>query len=546
MVPGFDSAIRTRTKDLHPPLPQTLSDQDGLSKFLASLESKPAQPSDKEGDLVDQIEIALDEAARSGNAGDLDGILPIIEQSPGLRSRAGIPLAPIVAYSRLRCGVREGAEELALWMGAHWPCEISEPLIEKAIGLTSEMGLEDVVTVFQELSSKASLNRTRLALLHQITSGLEEASGKVYPVNGQQWLAFEDSGDETRGAFRLVTIDQIREAIAQDAAMLQANLGPGLSLRTKIQRIPLSEVDDSSTTLASARSGAVELQVVISDADQFYARLDRRTNFVAGFVGLALLTGLMGWLTTRATLLKQRRISELKSNFVASVSHELRAPAASVLLMAERLDEGRVESKDQQRDYFRFIREETQRLGSLIENVLDFARIEQGRKTYVFEESDLASLVEECVRTMSPVAAERDITLKTRIADLPAIPNLDAGEIRQALLNLIDNAIKYSPEKSLVEVGLSPEGGKSHRFRLWVKDEGPGVPHAERKRIFERFYRSGSEMRRTTKGVGIGLSLVRHIAEGHQGRVRLDSGVGSGACFILELPYAPAATDHDS
>ena len=269
---------------------------------------------------------------------------------------------------------------------------------------------------------------------------------------------------------------------------------------------------------------------------------------------------------------RQQELNELKSNFVSSVSHELRAPIASVRLMAENLERGKVAEPGRQGEYFRFIVQECRRLSSLIENVLDFSRIEQGRKQYEFEPTNLVALVETTVKLMEPYAAEKGVQLKWETSNIqhstfniqggtgltepssgrdPKIElNVDGRAIQQALVNLIDNAVKHSPKGETVTVGVemkneelrmknavaAPINYQPSTVNLSVSDHGPGVPAAEREKIFERFYRLGSELRRETQGVGIGLSVVKHIVEAHGGCVRVESEVGKGSRFTIVLP----------
>ncbi|HMJ90429.1 MAG TPA: HAMP domain-containing sensor histidine kinase, partial [Candidatus Acidoferrum sp.] len=198
----------------------------------------------------------------------------------------------------------------------------------------------------------------------------------------------------------------------------------------------------------------------------------------------------------------------------------------------------------------RFITQECRRLSSMIENVLDFSRIEQGRKQYEFEPTDVTALVEQTVNGMQPYAAERGVNL---VANVPRSEGehdpsrqdtagtlLDGSAIQQALVNLMDNAIKHSPSGDEVTVFLEIPNPQSSilnpQLLLSVQDHGPGIPAAEHEKIFERFYRLGSELRRETPGVGIGLSIVKHIVEAHGGRVRLESEVGKGSRFTIELP----------
>jgi len=294
------------------------------------------------------------------------------------------------------------------------------------------------------------------------------------------------------------------------------------------------------------------VQLYVADPALLFASYRRHALILAGLVGASAFAALIGVAASWHAFRRQLRLNELKSSFVSSVSHELRAPIASVRLLAESLARGKVPEASKQQQYFRFIIQECCRLSALIENVLDFSRIEQGRKQYDFEPTDLVALAQQTLKVMETYASERGVRLILRLpisqSAAPQIqPSADGKALQQALINLIDNALKHSPEGGTVTVGLEAHDPQSKDrkdalpIHLWAEDRGEGIPVPEQERIFERFYRSGSELRRRTQGVGIGLSIVKHIVEAHRGRVAVRSAPGQGSRFTIELPSPPAS-----
>jgi signal transduction histidine kinase len=356
------------------------------------------------------------------------------------------------------------------------------------------------------------------------------------------------------------------------APALLAEADGGLSSQGKLRKEPSGPEVDWEGLPSRPR---FVLQLYVADQALLLSSYWRHTLLLAGLVAASAFAALIGVIASWLAFQRQLRLNELKSNFVSSVSHELRSPIASVRLMAESLERGKVSEAPKQHEYFRFIVQECRRLSSLIENVLDFSRIEQGRKQYDFEPTDLVALTQQTVKLMDTYAAERGVTLKLQLPDsqpstLNPQPFADGKALQQALVNLIDNALKHSPKGEMVTVGLELDPNIEHptsniqhptfgteqparritdhvlRFthhaphlQLWVEDHGGGIPASEHEKIFERFYRPGSELRRQTQGVGIGLSIVKHIVEAHGGRVLVRSAVGQGSRFTIELPMSP-------
>ena len=316
-----------------------------------------------------------------------------------------------------------------------------------------------------------------------------------------------------------------------------------------------------------AENGAEYLRarVHLISPDMLYEQQRDRALLFGLLIAASVAVAGIGCVSAWRAFHRQQRLAVLKSDFVSSVSHELRAPIASVRLMAEGLERGNVAEGQKQHEYFRFIVQECRRLGSMIENVLDFSRIEQGRKEYELEPTDLPKLIEQTVKLMEPYAAERQVKLVTEMANDVGEAQVDGRAIQQALVNLLDNAIKHSPVGAVVRIGFDRSADslsarardaeqdtrgqtvcapiEASRFlRLSVHDQGVGIPLAERDKIFERFYRCGSELRRETQGVGIGLSIVKHIVAAHAGTIRVTSEPGKGSTFTILLP--PQPKDH--
>jgi len=226
-------------------------------------------------------------------------------------------------------------------------------------------------------------------------------------------------------------------------------------------------------------------------------------------------------------------MARLKSDFVANVSHDLKTPLSVIRMFGETLEMGRVTDEGRRQEYYRVITREGERLTRLIDNVLDFSRIEGGRQTYRMTPTSVEPLVRGTLETFAYPLAQQGFKVEVSVApDLPEVA-MDADAVGQALANLIDNAIKYSADDRALTVDARVVDG---RLVIAVTDRGLGIAPEEQAKIFEKFYRVGRSDTQGRRGSGVGLALVRHIAEAHGGDVTVESAPGEGSRFSLRLP----------
>jgi signal transduction histidine kinase len=223
----------------------------------------------------------------------------------------------------------------------------------------------------------------------------------------------------------------------------------------------------------------------------------------------------------------------MKSDFVSTVSHEFKSPLTSIRQLAEMLQAGRVPSRERRQEYYGVLVEQSSRLSALVANILDLARMEEGKKEFRFELSNVKDLLEETVSAARHRVAHSEFVIQC-VVDEP-LPKVlaDRDAISQAISNLLDNAVKYSGEAKTVNV-------KAFRSEKWVtvavEDSGVGIPGEELDRVFDRFYRGGEGLTRSVKGSGLGLTLVKEVVQAHGGEIQVKSAPDRGSVFSIHLP----------
>jgi signal transduction histidine kinase len=337
------------------------------------------------------------------------------------------------------------------------------------------------------------------------------------------WIGKASTGASSRPLVLAVRVEEVRKSVEADWLLRQ--LGPSFQITFGGDGDPLGEaLPGMRVSLGSEPPDPV---AAAPDGPRSFYGISLFLVVILTFLGAFFL-----WRDTR----RESRIAELRSQFVSSVSHELKTPLTSIRMFAESLqmddEEGSGDPKERA-EYLDTIVCETERLTRLLNNVLDFSRIERGQKNYRMESADLSSVVGAAVRTMRFPLAEQGFDLQVDLSeDIPPV-SVDRDAIEQAVLNLLSNAMKYSGNSREIGLRLFRQNGS---VLIQVSDHGVGIPAGEQLRIFEKFYRVSSKENRAISGTGLGLALVAHIVRAHEGRVEVESEPGQGSTFTIRLP----------
>jgi signal transduction histidine kinase len=395
-------------------------------------------------------------------------------------------------------------------------------------------------TTLDPLTDDRAIARASLAAgahtAWQAAFGVEASSHagrgrQIYVHEGRQGLLIWRSG--TRGVAALVTTAKGAASVWRDelAAIEERH---GVRITVSDDQNPWIGSDLSDNALdRPARTSGLPLSIRVAsaapnDAPRF---AQERGTLIALIAAAGAIVLLGGYLSARG-LAREAAALRLQSDFVSAVSHEFRTPVASVRQLSEMLDDKRVTDDARRSEYYGLLRREGIRLQRLVENLLDFGRMEAGAAEYRMEPVDLHPFLDELVGDFS-----EEVRLSGRRVELmvsTALPTIEADReaLGRAVWNLLDNAAKYSPVDSAISVEARTDGG---RVTIRVHDDGPGIPRDEQQRIFDRFVRGADARASGAKGTGLGLAMVRHIVTAHGGQVRVDSTPGRGSTFIIEL-----------
>lgn len=390
------------------------------------------------------------------------------------------------------------------------------------------------------------------------SASFDLAVDPLEPVRQRVWIA-ADAGDESgwTGVAR-EHADIARRALARPEIDAWRTLGFLAEVATTDGAVLAGEPVPGDAATAEQQLDTpldgLRVRAFGTDFEGFVARERRRLLLIASFAGIAWLVAAMAAFATVRAVAREARAAKQRQDFVAAVTHELKAPLASIRLFAELLERGGVE-EPKVREFGARTVAESDRLSRVVSSVLELARIEQrsnGSPVATHHEPiDLAALARDVVSSFEPRATQLGFTLEFRTTPSTDISRLreidgsteaasvrpwidgDADALRGALTELIDNALVHAREPHALEIEVASDARVA---RIVVLDRGPGVPAGERERIFEAFYRVGDELVRERPGVGLGLALVARVAAAHAGRAYCEARDGGGSRFVIELP----------
>lgn len=253
--------------------------------------------------------------------------------------------------------------------------------------------------------------------------------------------------------------------------------------------------------------------------------------YIILIIDFVLLIG--AWMIYR-NMKKQNELAQLKSDFISSVSHEIRTPLALISMYIETLELGRVKKEEKKQEYYSIIYQETQRLSSLVNKILNFSQIDNNKKKFSFSNSNLNNIVKDVVKAYKFKLDSKNFKLEQAYSEeLPEI-NADSEAIAEVIVNLIDNSIKYSSDRKFVSIKT---GLDENKVFVEVEDHGIGISEYDQKKIFEKFYRvTEKNLAHKAKGSGLGLSIVKHVMDKHKGKIEVKSKIGEGSTFRLIFP----------
>ena len=437
----------------------------------------------------------------------------VLASPPDVVDEHGVPFGLYAALALLDADANQ--DKFVEWVEV--ATDGGRPLSRAALGMARDLAVK-----FRASDSVARL--TGLIRDREQADALQRDFGRLIPPaqnHDPVWVAYGDPVWMMSVTPPVPAFDGLVVAVRASEILKQLDVsGAAIRLATAAER--------AGQSLGESFSG---LRIVIATTDEAKSGSGRSVLAVALILALTftMVAGYLLWRDVQRDL----RLAEMRSQFVSSITHELKTPLTAIRMFAETLKLDEEVNREIRAEYLDTILHESERLSRLVDNVLDFGKIERGRKTYRFQPVRLDEVVEKAARAAQYPLEQAGFALETAVEpDLPPV-SADSDALQQAILNLLTNAMKYSGTSRRIGLRLERKNG---RARIQVEDHGIGIAVAEQQRIFERFYRAPTVENQHIPGTGLGLTIVSHVVRAHGGNVEVASRPGSGSLFTLSLP----------
>ncbi len=392
----------------------------------------------------------------------------------------------------------------------------------------SDSMMDDIIMP-QEINSKRQSETIEIKIEPFVPIIVAGKNGESSFFDGQVFLLrrVQIEGRHFLQGFQLDTEKLINEIRGSAAAAMKTRKG----MDFKLSQSP----KDDATYAAILNFGFGDLVLNLSETDPGWItkQISQLRNWYFSIIAVVFLAVTLGLLSLWRNAAAQLKLAQKKDDFISAVSHELRTPLTSIRMYSEMLEKNWVKSQDKQAEYYTNMRQESERLSRLIENVLDFSRIQRGKKKYSFTLGDINQCIAAVIKMMTPYAEQNGFSIQTDFGQCGQAA-FDHDAVTQIVVNLLDNAIKYARNAGNKTVIVRTRS-ESKYIIIEVEDRGPGIPRYQRKKVFDQFYRCEAESTRETAGTGLGLALVKKFAEAHNGFVEIVTAKPTGAIFRIAL-----------
>ena len=470
-----------------------------------------------------------------------------------------IPLALMAGLELVKINKALGEEDEikihlhnSLELMLHPYCEYDANQYEMFYQSFKEISMEKddrIDSLFNRLDAKKSetdyliwvLNEPNL--MTRSNTRLHENSNRSYysiPLNSDELQAMYLESKTDRGIQSGMVIDFPRY-LGSVSEELMRNIDPDSSINVKVENIRGDPVfsrvinDDTEYLSFPFPEHLPKWELLLSENRPGFITILMNAGsgiYLFAFILIVLLM-ILGFVFILYSLSVELRLNKLKSEFISNVSHELKSPLTSIRMMTEMLHHNRLEDEARRSEYYSAMLEESEHLSHLIDNILDFSRIEEDRKKYEFKDLDLDNLTQEFIKSIGEMIREAGFEIRYSCPKRVHLVRADKNAILQVLYNLVDNAIKFSGSSKKIDIHLVSEENEN---QLSVKDYGIGIPVKDQDKIFDRFYRCRESQRSGIRGSGIGLTIVKKIVEDHGGYLTLVSSPGDGSIFTFRIP----------